>query len=213
MTKAEQQAVITKHLPLVRHLVSELIGRRPDYARFRADLVQDGTLALYHALTKFDPNRGVAFGTYAWAWVQRDVREAACRYSSPASGVRTTNKVHAYHAPTRREAFDVAYEGTGTFGVRNESDAIPDSAGSNELTMQRNLEARRLSKEVFHELAGARRKNPKRDVEIFFRAYVQGESIADVARDMGLSRQRTHTIGTEVNTHFQAKAKKIRGRH
>jgi RNA polymerase sigma factor FliA len=59
---AEQLAVA--HLPLVHHLVREISGRIPSYVD-RSDLTSAGYVALVRAAQAFEPERGVAFGSYA----------------------------------------------------------------------------------------------------------------------------------------------------
>lgn len=49
------------------------------------DLIQAANEGLLHAITKFDPNRGFRFGTYATAWIRQrcsDAKRRAFRYNS-----------------------------------------------------------------------------------------------------------------------------------
>jgi RNA polymerase sigma factor (sigma-70 family) len=41
-----------------------------------ADLVQEGRIGLWHAILHFDPARGIAFSTYAWAAIRHQVWRA-----------------------------------------------------------------------------------------------------------------------------------------
>lgn len=47
-----------------------------------SDLIGEGTLGLFEAAERFDPDRGTAFSTYAWRWVRKLVY-AAVRASGP----------------------------------------------------------------------------------------------------------------------------------
>jgi RNA polymerase sigma factor (sigma-70 family) len=44
-----------------------------------ADLLQEGRLGLWQAVLHFDPGRGVAFSTYAWVAIERQVWRAVAR--------------------------------------------------------------------------------------------------------------------------------------
>ena len=68
--KALQQTLVLRYLPLVHR-----IARR--YVRPGApleDLVQIGSIGLIHAVTTFDPTRGVKFETYAFHHVAGEIR-------------------------------------------------------------------------------------------------------------------------------------------
>ncbi len=56
--------LVRSHLPLVGHLVREMLGRVPAHVS-REDLVSAGMAALASAAKSFDPERGTPFGTFA----------------------------------------------------------------------------------------------------------------------------------------------------
>ena len=64
LTPAELDAAVRAHLPLVGHLVREMLGRLPSHVS-REDLVSAGMAALAHAAKAFDPSRGIPFGSFA----------------------------------------------------------------------------------------------------------------------------------------------------
>ncbi|MEV4514893.1 FliA/WhiG family RNA polymerase sigma factor [Dactylosporangium sp. NPDC049525] len=64
MNPAELDAAVRSHLPLVGHLVREMLGRLPAHVS-REDLVSAGMAALAHAAKGFDPSRGIPFGSFA----------------------------------------------------------------------------------------------------------------------------------------------------
>ncbi|HZC70506.1 MAG TPA: sigma factor, partial [Jatrophihabitans sp.] len=56
--------LVTEHLPLVGHLVRELMHRLPAHVN-RDDLVSAGSVALVLSARSFDPARGVPFARFA----------------------------------------------------------------------------------------------------------------------------------------------------
>jgi RNA polymerase sigma factor for flagellar operon FliA len=84
--------VVTEHMPLVRHLVREMLARVPAHVN-RDDLMSAGYAALVHAARGFDEDRGVPFARFAAArvrgalldelrgldWASRSVRQRARR--------------------------------------------------------------------------------------------------------------------------------------
>jgi RNA polymerase sigma factor for flagellar operon FliA len=60
----DRDGLITDHLPLVGHLVRELMHRLPTHVN-RDDLVSAGTVALVLSARSFDPARGVPFARFA----------------------------------------------------------------------------------------------------------------------------------------------------
>jgi RNA polymerase sigma factor for flagellar operon FliA len=84
--------LVRSHLPLVGHLVREMLGRLPAHVS-REDLVSAGMAALAGAAKTYDPERGTPFGSFATArirgglldelrgldWASRSVRSRARR--------------------------------------------------------------------------------------------------------------------------------------
>lgn len=104
----DQKRMVEQNLPLVEHIVSRLAARFAA-SHSREDLVQTGTLGLIEAATRFDPDRGAAFSTYAGRriegaiidmlrrddWAPRSVRELERRVDQLETTIRT-------HAPQAR---------------------------------------------------------------------------------------------------------------
>ena len=63
-TSAEREQLVRSHLPLVGHLVREMLGRLPAHVS-REDLLSAGMAALAGAGKAFDPSRGIPFGSFA----------------------------------------------------------------------------------------------------------------------------------------------------
>jgi RNA polymerase primary sigma factor len=78
---AAREQIILRNLRLVVSIAREYSRRGVDLM----DLISEGNLGLLHAVDRFDPDRGVRFGTYATWWVRRAIRRAV---SSSARTVR-----------------------------------------------------------------------------------------------------------------------------
>jgi RNA polymerase sigma factor for flagellar operon FliA len=63
-TDADIDSLVRTHMPLVGHLVRELLTRLPSHVN-RDDLVSAGTMALVLSARGFDASRGVPFGRFA----------------------------------------------------------------------------------------------------------------------------------------------------
>src|SRR5512132_2526742 len=92
---ATEAQLVADHLPLVHHVVHELLGRLPQHVS-RDDLVSAGMLGLVQAARTFDPTHGVPFDRHAANrirgalldelraidWASRSVRANARRLAS-----------------------------------------------------------------------------------------------------------------------------------
>jgi RNA polymerase sigma factor FliA len=90
LTHRELDTLVRDHLPLVGHLVREMLGRVPAHVN-RDDLTSAGLAALAGAAKSFDPTRGTPFGSFATVrirgalldelrgldWASRSVRHRA----------------------------------------------------------------------------------------------------------------------------------------
>ena len=95
--------LVRAHLPLVGHLVREMLGRLPAHVS-REDLVSAGMAALAAAAKSFDAERGTPFGSYATTrirgalldelrgldWASRSVRSRARRVESTQQQLTAT---------------------------------------------------------------------------------------------------------------------------
>ena len=70
-----QEALLLHHEGLIHFLVQRQAGGGVAYD----DLVQDGRIALWRAVLGFDPQRGVAFSTYAGKAIERRIWQAVAR--------------------------------------------------------------------------------------------------------------------------------------
>jgi RNA polymerase sigma factor FliA len=95
--------LVRNHLPLVGHLVREMLTRLPAHVS-REDLISAGMHALAAAAKTYDPTRGTPFGSYATTrirgalldelrsldWASRSVRHRARRLETTTQHLTTT---------------------------------------------------------------------------------------------------------------------------
>ncbi|KAJ8598099.1 hypothetical protein CTAYLR_005578 [Chrysophaeum taylorii] len=73
--RAARQALVAANMRLVYALAKKHEG----YGVGLSDLVQEGSIGLMRAATKFDPDRGYKFSTYAYHWIRQAIlRTLAC---------------------------------------------------------------------------------------------------------------------------------------
>jgi RNA polymerase nonessential primary-like sigma factor len=69
---AARQSMIEHNLRLVVNIAKNYLGRGVPLS----DLIEEGNLGLMHAITKFEPERGFRFSTYATWWIRQSVERA-----------------------------------------------------------------------------------------------------------------------------------------
>jgi RNA polymerase nonessential primary-like sigma factor len=69
---AARQSLIEHNLRLVVSIAKAYLGRGVPLS----DLIEEGNLGLMHATTKFEPERGFRFSTYATWWIRQSVERA-----------------------------------------------------------------------------------------------------------------------------------------
>lgn len=156
-------ALVTSHVPLVRHIVMETMNRVPSHVN-RDDLMSAGLVALVKASRSFDAERGVPFARYAATRVRGAIVDEL-RASDWASRL------------VRRRARDVGTaraELAGKLGRTPSSEDLADSLGMSVAEIERNDEdvqrAHVLSVEGLQEIAPdtilrSDRPSPEEEVE------------------------------------------------
>jgi RNA polymerase nonessential primary-like sigma factor len=90
---AARQRMIERNLRLVVSVAKNYTGRGLPMV----DLIEEGNLGLMHAITKFDPERGFRFSTYASWWIRQGVERAIMHQARlirlPVHVVRELNRV------------------------------------------------------------------------------------------------------------------------
>ena len=90
---AARQAMIEHNLRLVVSIAKNYLGRGLPMT----DLIEEGNLGLMHSISKFEPDRGFRFSTYASWWVRQNIERAIMHQARlvrlPVHVVRELNQV------------------------------------------------------------------------------------------------------------------------
>jgi len=90
---AARQCMIERNLRLVVSIAKHYVGRGLPMI----DLIEEGNLGLMHATTKFEPERGFRFSTYASWWIRQSIERSIMHQARlirlPVHVVRELNQV------------------------------------------------------------------------------------------------------------------------
>jgi len=92
---AGKQRLIESHLPLVRAVARRYLGRGEELE----DLAQVGAIGLIKAADRFEPERGVAFGTFATTVIEGEIRH---HLRDRAGSLRIPRELQQLGAKVRR---------------------------------------------------------------------------------------------------------------
>jgi RNA polymerase sigma factor FliA len=209
--------LVRSHLPLVGHLVRELLGRVPAHVN-RDDLISAGMLALVTSAQGYDPGRGVPFGRFAairirggltdelrtMDWASRTVRGKAREIDS----VRNELAAVLGRTPERAEiaqtmgvgaheldAVDADVRRAAVLSIQgltenNGADLLPDAdAGPEGLLMRR--EQLGILRDAIAEL-------PDRLRTVVEEYFFEQRKMADIATDLGVTESRVSQLRSEA---------------
>ncbi|MGH8960016.1 MAG: sigma-70 family RNA polymerase sigma factor [Jatrophihabitantaceae bacterium] len=209
--------LVRSHLPLVGHLVRELLGRVPAHVN-RDDLISAGMLALVTSAQSYDASRGVPFGRFAairirggltdelrtMDWASRAVRGKAREIES----VRNELAAVLGRTPERTEiaqtmgvgvheldAVDADVQRAAVLSIQgltenNGADLLPDAdAGPEGLLLRR--EQLGILRDAIAEL-------PDRLRTVVEEYFFQQRKMADIADDLGVTESRVSQLRSEA---------------
>ncbi len=170
------------YLALAQRFVAWLLRRVPRLQPHREDLQQEAALAALEAARSFRPSRDAAFLTHAW-W---QMRRASTRYLRRAfDPPRMLRLLRRAFSPTLNGAEVVAVPCEASLAVNLLRPVL--------------LEATRPQRHRHYPRAlGA---GAERDVALFI-AVLSGESQAEVARRLGISRERVRQVVARLTPAF-----------
>jgi RNA polymerase sigma factor for flagellar operon FliA len=211
------EELVRTHLPLVGHLVRELLGRLPSHVN-RDDLVSAGMFALVTSAQSFDGSRGVPFARFAairirgaltdelrtMDWASRAVRGKA-REAEAARGAlaarlgRTPTRDEVAHAMgvqvSHLDAVDADVQRAAVLSIQglteeNGADLVPDGgAGPEGLILRR---------EQLGFLRDAIAELPERLRTVVEEYFFAQRKMADIAAELGVTESRVSQLRSEA---------------
>jgi RNA polymerase sigma factor for flagellar operon FliA len=217
LTAREIEDLVRSHLPLVGHLVREMLGRVPAHVS-RDDLTSAGMAALVTAAQGFDPDRGIPFGRFASSrirgalldelrgldWASRSVRSRARRMENARSELTAA----LGRTPTSTELAQ-------TLGVAvDEIDSVEDdvqravvlslqgfAAGTAEDMVPEKMagpEDLLLHRERIGYLTDAIEALPERLRKVVTAYFLDERPMADIAAELGVTESRISQLRAEA---------------
>jgi len=205
-----RQAMIEHNLRLVVSIAKNYLGRGLPLT----DLIEEGNLGLMHSISKFEPERGFRFSTYASWWVRQSIERAIMHQARlvrlPVHVVRELNQVlkarrgleaagasagllkfaeqpTSLDAPMERHA--------GDNGSESVLDGVADDGATDPMSLT-------LSNEVELLLAHGLGELNEREREVVAGRYGLGdrepETLEVLADRLGLTRERIRQIQQEA---------------
>jgi RNA polymerase sigma factor for flagellar operon FliA len=214
---ADIDELVRGHLPLVGHIVREVLTRVPAHIN-RNDLVSAGMLALVLAARSYDADRGVPFGRFAairirgaltdelrtMDWASRAVRGKARELES----VRNDLAAALGRTPTREEtaqAMGVAVSALDTVDADVQRAAVlslqaltTDEGVELLPTTTEGPEALLLKREQIGYLHDAIAELPERLHTVVQRYFFENRKMAEIAEELGVTESRVSQLRGEA---------------
>jgi RNA polymerase sigma factor for flagellar operon FliA len=217
LSAVEQENLIRQHMPLVGHLVRDMLSRIPNHIH-RDDLTSAGLHALVTAARSWDPNRGIPFHRYAATrirggildelrsldWATRSVRTKARANDSTRHQLTTT----LGRTPTDEELAQAL--GTTTTDLHRTDNDVQratvlslqgfTTASSDDLVAEPSPgpEDVLLQREQIGYLHHAITALPERLQVVVTEYFLNERPMADIAADLGVTESRISQLRAEA---------------
>ncbi len=188
MTRTKRSRLVESHLPLVRHLASRMIVRARPYLEL-GDLVAVGVEALLRAVERFDPERGVPFGTFAYL----RVRGAMCESIGVVAPLTRGVVRRRQGRPERRPLPSV---------FRFDEERLGNAPSGRELGEQLTgaVDAAMLGPRLMRALDALEH----RDRQLILRHYFGGDTLHEIGRDLNRSRSWASRVHSRALARLRA---------
>ncbi|GAA0807288.1 sigma-70 family RNA polymerase sigma factor [Spirilliplanes yamanashiensis] len=223
----EQEDMIRAHMPLVGHIVRDMLSRVPGHVH-RDDLTSAGLAALVTAARAFDPERGIPFGRFAAVrvrgalldelrqldWASRTVRSRARKADAAREELTRT----LGRTPTQEEL--AALLGVGVADLNTVDDDVQRAAvlslqgfaAADDMVTETSAgpEEMLLFRERIGYLHDAIQALPERLNRVVTATFLEERPLSEVADELGVSESRVSQLRTEalgllregMNTHL-----------
>ena len=217
LSAAEQEALIRQHMPLVGHLVRDMLTRIPNHIH-RDDLSSAGLHALVTAGRGWDPNRGIPFHRFASTrirgaildelrsldWATRSVRTKARASDATRQNLFTT----LGRTPSNEELAQAL--GTTTTDVHQTDNDVQRAAvlslqgfatsSADDLVTERTPgpEDMLLRREQIGYLHHAIASLPERLETVITEYFLRERPMAEIAADLGVTESRISQLRAEA---------------
>ena len=217
------EELVRTHLPLVGHLVREVLGRVPAHVN-RDDLVSAGMLALAMSAKSYDASRGVPFGRFAairirgaltdelrtMDWASRAVRGKAREIESVRNELaatlgRTPNRDEIAHAMgvgvNELDSVEADVQRASVLSIQG----LTDNDGADLLgDRDAGPEGLLLHREQLGILRDAIAELPERLRVVVEQYFFAQRKMADIAAELGVTESRVSQLRSEALTMLRA---------
>lgn len=170
-SEAEVTRLVNENRKLVEYMVNRYLKRFYVGSMEREDLVSWGMMGLVNAARAWDPSRS-SFSTLACRAIERMI-------------IRGVNREWRPEAEQVTVSLDALISGGHGEGG--------DDRFVDQLPADENVESRLLNTEREVAVRGALASLPEEQRRLIQRHYMEGESVRDIARDLGLTRQGVYS--------------------
>jgi RNA polymerase sigma factor for flagellar operon FliA len=217
LSAAEQEELIRAHIPLVGHIVRDMLSRVPNHVH-RDDLTSGGLAALVTAARGFDPQRGIPFHRFATTrirgalldelrsldWASRSVRSRARRADTAREQLMNT----LGRTPTAEEL--AAALGTTTGEISNTTNDVQRAVvlslqgfatgAAEDLVTERAAgpEDTLLRREQIGYLHHAVEALPERLRKVVTEYYLDERPMMEIAEELGVTESRVSQLRSEA---------------
>ncbi|KKK53705.1 hypothetical protein LCGC14_3092120 [marine sediment metagenome] len=173
MDTAERDSLILEHMPQVERIAARLKIRLPSHVDIE-ELEADGYVGLVRAASRWDPTRGLPFGSYAWWNIRGEMIEGLRRT------YRQLNPALTVSLGALREEDEV---------FRDEAYLEPEKKAA---------EARLDAASILALLTRSNNSHGQRQARLLTARHLEGRTQADIAGQMGVTRARVSQLCAEA---------------